>query len=123
MAHARLRGEMDDVRKAMLRKQLRHPIAVGEIAFDELKSRQPAKFGKARLFQLGIVIIVEIVEADDGAPALQQPARDMKADEAGGAGDKDRSVSHRFSHVSARARAILEPPQVHSSWLLRTVEF
>ena len=66
------------------------------------------KLGEPRLLQRRIVIGVEVVEADDVAAVSQQPPRDVKADEAGGAGDEDRAVSHRLcSRV-----CVTEPPQV-----------
>ena len=43
-----------------------------------------------RLFELRIVVAVEIVDADHRTPLLAQAARDMEADEAGRAGDQDR---------------------------------
>jgi hypothetical protein len=39
--------------------------------------------------QLGIVVIVEIVDADDRMLTLEQSLRDMHADEAGGSGDQN----------------------------------
>ena len=95
VAHAGLRGEMHDVGKAMLGEQRRHAGAVGEIELDEAEAAILRELVEARLLERRIVVGVEIVEADDGAAIRQQPARHMKADEAGRAGDEDRISGHR----------------------------
>src|SRR5699024_6799630 len=63
--------------------------AIGEIRMDVCICGMIGKLRQARLFQLDIVIIAEIVEADDRITALQQPLCDMGADEAGGAGNQN----------------------------------
>ena len=42
---------------------------------------------ETRLFQLGIVVIVDDIEADDFAAGGQQALSNMKADKAGSSGD------------------------------------
>ena len=42
-----------------------------------------------RFLQRHVVVVVEIVEADDLIAALEQQLRGVKADEAGGAGDEE----------------------------------
>jgi hypothetical protein len=52
--------------------------------------------GEARLFERGIVVGVEVVDADDRLAAVEQRPRDVVADEARRAGDL-RAFSPIFS--------------------------
>ena len=94
ITHARLRGEMHHLRKFIFREERSHRLAFREIELDESKSRQLGELGKPRLFQPRIVIVVDVVEADDFSAVLQQPACDMKADEAGRARYQDCVICH-----------------------------
>src|ERR1700731_4821269 len=98
VAHARLGGEMDHVLEAVLREQLRHPGAVGEVELDEMEGRIFAKLVEPRLLERRVIIGVEVVEAYDRAAGSQQPARHVEADETGGAGDENRIGGHRRAH-------------------------
>ena len=44
--------------------------------------------GKARLLEGGVVVVVQVVEADDFVAAIKQAMSDVRTDEAGGAGDE-----------------------------------
>ena len=84
-----------------LRRQIDHPL--GLVLGKNLGQRRPIfqtgpKVGKAgmrlqpgqpRLFQGHVVIIVEVVVADDLIAALQQPQRQGRADKACAAGNQD----------------------------------
>ena len=65
MAHAGLRREMHHERKAMLREQGRHAGAIGEIELDKAKAVELGQLRQPRVFQLRIVISVQIVEPDN----------------------------------------------------------
>ena len=49
----------------------------------------PPELRQAGLLQAGIVIAVQVVDADDGVAALEQSEAGVEADEAGGAGDQE----------------------------------
>ena len=100
MAHARLRREMDDMGKAVTLEQRGHALAVGEIELGELEAVELGELREPRLFQLGIVVVVDVVEADHGLAVLQQPPRHMKPDEPGGTGDENGIYSRHRSMPS-----------------------
>jgi hypothetical protein len=94
IAHAGLGGQMHHGGETVFGKERRHAGAVGEIEFRETEAFELGQLREARILQRRIVIGVEIVEADDGAAGFQQPPRDVKADETGGAGDEDGVTRH-----------------------------
>ena len=100
-SHAGLRAEMHHVGEAMLGKKRRHASAVRKVEFDEAEAFELFELGEARLFQPGIVVGVQVVDADNGAALPEQQPRDVEADEAGGAGDEGGLLSHAM--LSARA--------------------
>ena len=89
MPHAGLRREMDDEGKTMLGEQGRSGGAVRQVQAHEAEILGAGELAQPRLLQLRIVIGREIVDADHLAARLDETARDMKADEASGAGDED----------------------------------
>src|ERR1700681_2585591 len=104
VAYAGLGGEMDHIGKPAVAEQDRHAIAVVEVELVETERVEPGELGKARLFERGIVILIEIVDADDGASARRKPLRHMESDESGGAGTKNRRPRHMaFSHPRLQA--------------------
>src|SRR5262245_23011403 len=64
MSHAGLRSEMHDGGKAIRRKQLRHELALGKVGPDEFEIRECLKLRDPGLFQMRIVIGIEVVETD-----------------------------------------------------------
>jgi len=44
---------------------------------------------EARLLEDGVVVVLDVVEAVDGLAVAKEAVGDMKADEAGAAGDED----------------------------------
>ena len=73
--------------------------AIGEVELDEFEALQLPQFSEPRLLETHVVIGRQTVDADDRPALLKQPARDVKADEAGRTGDKNRSFAHgRHSH-------------------------
>ena len=65
------------------------PGAIGEIELDEAERRLLLEQREAALLQPDVVVVVEIVEADDFVAALEQLACRVKADEAGRTGDEN----------------------------------
>src|SRR6185437_3566451 len=94
IAHARLRGEMHDMRKPVLGEQRGNAVAVGQVELDEAEAGMPGKLRETGVLQLRIVISIEIVETDNGAAAFQKSLGDVEADKPGGAGNKDRTRRH-----------------------------
>ena len=82
IAHAGLGREVDHHREPMPGKQRGHRRTIRKIGLHETELRILAQDVQPRLLQRRIVIIVEIVQADDMAAFRQQLAGDMKADKA-----------------------------------------
>ncbi len=91
IAHASLGAEMNDAIKRHIGQGLVQGALVGEVDPDELEP-VPAMRGELRqprLFQRDAVIIVEIVDTDDGVAAREQAPGHVIADEAGRAGHEN----------------------------------
>ena len=73
----------------MLGKQRRGGGTVRQIQPHELEILGARELLQPRLLQLRIVIRRQIIDADHLAAGLHQTARDVKTDEAGGAGDQN----------------------------------
>ena len=91
VAHAGLRREVDRRARACSRANSashRRRGRRGRAARSESPAAPPA--ARAALPSAStIVVVVEVVEADDLVAALEQPLRDVEADEAGRAGDEE----------------------------------
>ena len=72
IAHAGLRGEMHHARELLAREQRRNRRGIGEIELHEAETRVREAL-QARLLERHVVVVVEIVEADDLVARLQQP--------------------------------------------------
>jgi hypothetical protein len=89
MAHAGLRREMHDVRKAVDCEQPRHGLAVGNVDPFEPKGGKRLERRDPCLLQGRIVVGVEIVDTHHIMPIRQQPPGNVHADEAGRSGDEN----------------------------------
>ena len=69
VAHASLGGEMHHARELALGEQRRDAVAILEVELAEAESLGARELGEPRLLERGVVIGVEVVDADDGAPA------------------------------------------------------
>ena len=114
IAHARLRRQVDDDVEPILFKQFLDQIAIGDAAADEGVTGMPGRAGhdvcfrgrvlgvdlaEAIFLQCGIVVVVEIVEADDvdGIGAVEETEDEVGADEAGAAGNQNVHYCFRTS--------------------------
>ena len=79
----------DAVEAGMALGQLQHGVAVGNIGLEEGKTLVLTQRLQPGEFQHRIVVVAEIVDADDGLAAGQQGPRDVRSDEPGDAGDED----------------------------------
>jgi hypothetical protein len=109
MSHAGLRSEMHDGGKTIRRKQLRHELAFGKVRPDEFEIRGCLELRDPGLFQMGIVISIEVVEADHLIAVRQQPPRDMHADKPGRSGDKHRLLQLRSFPATGDVSRLSEP--------------
>ena len=69
-------------------EHISHGIAIANVDLVKVKIFFWAKLGKARLFQRHIIIIIEIIDADDLVTAIKQTQCAMHTNKASNAGDK-----------------------------------
>ena len=79
-----LRGQVDDAIKFVFVKERRYCQAVSDVELDEAKAVAAVQVVQARGFQSHIVIIIEIVDADDLVAPVEQSFRRVKTDKASG---------------------------------------
>ena len=97
IADTRLRRQVYDDIEVVFLEEAVDQCLVGEVALDELVGVPFGCVGlllddtEAILLERGIVVVIEVVEADDiqGLFALQQAQDEVGTDEAGGTGNKD----------------------------------
>ncbi|BAS81319.1 Os02g0791450, partial [Oryza sativa Japonica Group] len=96
VAHARLRREVEHVREGHDVEELGEEAAVVDVALDD---EHPVRGEQrpARLLERGVVVGVEVVDADDAVAALAEREGAVRADEPGGA-------RHEHRHPRARRR-------------------
>ena len=63
--------------------------SIGEVGDDLGEAGAAFEAGEAGALEVDVVVVVEVVEADDFVAAVEQALGDVRADEAGGAGDED----------------------------------
>ncbi len=89
VAHAGLRGEVDDGVEVAFLEQVFHHHAVGDVVLEEAEVGVGLELLQPRELQRRVVVVVEVVDADHFVAALQQDLRDVHADKPGGAGEQD----------------------------------
>ena len=72
VAHAGLGGEVNHPLRAFLSEEDRHLLAIGDIQFLKAKSRLRQQVRQPVLFQAGIIIIVQIIDAEYFLAACEQ---------------------------------------------------
>jgi len=84
---------MNDAIEALAREEFGNSRPIADIQLDEAKSA--ARFEKAQPVELqrNVVVIVQVVEADDFVTPVKQAQRSGPANEAGGAGKQDFHIS------------------------------
>jgi len=78
-----------------------HRAAVGDIDGQKLKSGRPRQARKPRLLQAHIIIVAQIIDADELVAAREKRLSDRGANEAGGAGDKNPHAGEFFALVTS----------------------
>jgi len=88
-----------------------HAGAVGHVHLHEAEARVRLQPGKARLLEGGVVVVVQVVEADHLVAAREQAQRGVHADKTGSAGDEDLHGGNwlgdgldKLSHAHASAK-------------------
>src|SRR5438093_6402687 len=92
VAHAGLRREMHDALWFVLAEKVLDGIGIADVSMDEREGARLSKLVEPRFLEPRVVIRIEVVDADDGLAAVEQPLRSVKANEAGRAGDEDQNV-------------------------------
>lgn len=87
VAHAGLRGQMHDTIGLVRREQVFNRLAVGQVGGDVGVGRMVLEAREPRLLQGHVVVVVEVVEADDFVTAGQEDLGYVGADEARSSGD------------------------------------
>lgn len=87
--HTSLRREVDDNVRLILLEQRRDRRLIRQVALDKRECRILAQNLQPALLQADIIVIIEIIKADNRRPKPQQPLRQMKADKSRSAGDQD----------------------------------
>ena len=62
---------MNDFLESLVPEQFFHAVPIGQVQPDHSKIGIVIKKGSARVLQLDIVIIIEVIEADDGIAAFE----------------------------------------------------
>ena len=62
---------------------------VGDVEFDETEAFTEGELREAVTLQRDRIVVVEVVDTGDGDALVKQRVGDVKADETGGAGQKD----------------------------------
>ena len=94
MAHAGLGGEVDDHLRMVGGEETVDGLLVGDVALDEVvvdaRRTQVLELVETRLLEAHVVVVVEVVNADDGGAVegLHQTLHEVAADEPGTAGDE-----------------------------------
>ena len=84
VAHAGLGGEVDDALRSVGGEGVFDGVAVGEVGDDLGEAGAAFEAGEAGALEVDVVVVVEVVEADDFVAAVEQALGDVRADEAGG---------------------------------------
>ena len=88
VTHARLGSQMDHAPWLGVLEQGFHAVAIGDIEPHVLKCNRGGEPGQTRALEFDVVVVAEIVDADDFVPAVQEPLADRGADEPRGPRDQ-----------------------------------
>jgi hypothetical protein len=97
VADAGLGREMHNAGEFAFGEQRRDAVTILEIEFAEAEILEAGKFSKPRLLERGIIIGIDVIDADDGVALFDETPSDVKSNESCGAGDEDRLNRHRIS--------------------------
>ena len=73
VAHARLGREVDHALRLRLGEEAAHAVGVGDVEALEAKAARAAQEIEPRFLQPRVVVVVDVVDADDVVAAVEQP--------------------------------------------------
>jgi hypothetical protein len=79
---------MNDPLGTFLGEDLCHGLTIGDILLDELEAVAVGELFEPGVFELNVIIVVEIVEAGDFMTLIEQHPAGMEADKSRCAGDQ-----------------------------------
>src|SRR5580692_2594971 len=88
-----------------------HCLAIGHIDFFESECRITHEDFQARMLECRVVIGIQVIESHDFVAALEQQARGVKTDKAGGAGHEQ---LHNLRHTVLPADALSSSARICS---------
>ncbi len=103
VADAGLRGEVQHAVEARVGEQPRDAVGVGDVELLEAEAGQRLELRQPVALQADVVVVVQVVDADDVVAAREQRLRGEEADEPGAAGDQHR---HRCSTTVPSAASV-----------------
>ena len=103
VAHARLRGEMNDVRERVVAEEPVRRLGIGEVDALEPEAWALGQPREARFLQRDVVVRIEIVDTQHGHPGVEELCRRVHADETGAAGD-EHAAHCGSAHLATSAR-------------------
>jgi hypothetical protein len=83
VAHAGLGSQVNHALETFAGKQRGHRPPVGDVPLDEAKIALSRQAGQAGVLEANVVVVVEVVDADDRVTATQEAQRGVHADETG----------------------------------------
>src|SRR6266480_8087728 len=89
MAHTRLSRQMYDPIWRFALEHFFDSCPVGNVGLDEAETLVPGQPRQSRLLQGNVVVVVEVVQAQNIVAAREQPLRDMHPDESRRSCDPD----------------------------------
>jgi hypothetical protein len=89
VAHACLRGEVHDAVEFLAGEQRRDAVAVRHVHLREAEVRVRREPREPVGLERRVVVVVQVVQADDLVAAREQDLAHVHADESGRAGDED----------------------------------
>ena len=112
VADARLCGKVHNDIEAVLREQALDEGGIAQVAANEGEAAVGVYLGQhaqARFLDAGVVVAVEVVEADDRVIGfLEQLLDEERTNKAGGSGDEDFSICHSYHLVSFKQVACID---------------
>jgi len=89
VADARLGRKVNDALRPFARKEIRYPASVGDVELDEPESGVRREPREARLLQGNVVVVVEVIEAENVVAPREEPLGDVHSDESRCSRDED----------------------------------
>ena len=89
VSNTRLRREVDDSIKAMRFKQAIDPVTIFQPELLKAESGTTFQLGQSIMFELRLIVVVEIIDANNGVATIQQASCRVHPDEARCSGDQN----------------------------------